>query len=354
MVAQKLLDALKAPFDVDGYELFVTASVGISVYPRDGRDAATLQRNADSAMYRAKNQGKNNFQVFKPEISASALESLEIENALRRALENGEFQLRYQPQVDMDGKLAGLEALLVWNHPKLGLIPPAQFIPVAEECGLIVPIGGWVLRQACQQRADWRRAWQAPIKVAVNVSVTQFTRPGFVDVVAQVLKETGLDPSFLELEITESVVMRDVKRSAQQMERLRTLGVGLSIDDFGTGYSSLSYLRTLPIDTLKIDQSFLQEVDSVPNTMPLLRAIVALAHSLRLCVVAEGVEHERQLEALREVGCDRVQGYLIGEPMPAEATGQLLSQSRSLLLPMPPQQPESGKKGGQRTLFATN
>ncbi len=353
MVAQKLLDALKAPFHLDGYELFVTASVGISVYPRDGRDAATLQRNADSAMYRAKNQGKNNFQVFKPEITATALESLEIENALRMALENGEFQLRYQPQVAMDGKLTGLEALLVWNHPKLGLIPPAQFIPMAEECGLIVPIGGWVLRQACQQRADWRREWQAPIKIGVNVSVTQFTRPGFVEVVAQVLKETGLDPSFLELEITESVVMRDVKGSTQQMERLRTLGVGLSIDDFGTGYSSLSYLRTLPIDTLKIDQSFLQEVDSVPNTMPLLRAIVALAHSLRLCVVAEGVEYERQLEALREVGCDRVQGYLIGEPMPAEATGQLLSQARSLLLPLPPQQPESAKNGHQRTLFAT-
>jgi EAL domain-containing protein (putative c-di-GMP-specific phosphodiesterase class I) len=255
----------------------------------------------------------------------------------------------------MDGKLAGLEALLVWNHPKLGLIPPAQFIPVAEECGLSVPIGGWVLRQACQQHAEWRRAGQAPVKIAVNVSVTQFTRPGFVEVVAQVLKETGLEPACLELEITESVVMRDVKGSAQQMERLRTLGVGLSIDDFGTGYSSLSYLRTLPIDTLKIDQSFLQEVDSVPNTMPLLRAIVALAHSLRLCVVAEGVEYERQLEALREVGCDRVQGYLIGEPMPAEATSRLLSQTQGLLLPppMPPQLPEGGTKGGQRTFSAT-
>jgi len=353
-VAQKLLDALKAPFHLDGYELFVTASVGISVYPRDGRDAATLQRNADSAMYRAKNQGKNNFQVFKPEISATALESLEIENALRRALENGEFQLRYQPQATMDGRLAGLEALLVWNHPKLGLIPPAQFIPMAEECGLIVPIGAWVLRQACQQHAEWRRSGQAPVKIAVNVSVTQFTRPGFVEVVAQVLKETGLDSSFLELEITESVVMRDVKGSAQQMERLSTLGVGLSIDDFGTGYSSLSYLRTLPIDTLKIDQSFLQEVDSVPNTMPLLRAIVALAHSLQLCVVAEGVEYERQLEALREVGCDRVQGYLIGEPMPAEATSRLLSQAQGLLLlPLPPQPPEGGKKDGNSASFTT-
>ncbi len=247
LVAQKLLDTFHEPFHVEGYELFVTASIGISVCPFDGRDATTLQRNADSAMYRAKNQGKNNFQVFKPEISATALESLEIENALRRALENGEFQLRYQPQADTSGMLTGLEALLVWSHPKLGLIAPAQFIPVAEESGLIVPIGSWALEQACLQNAEWKRAGQRPVKVAVNVSVTQFMRPGFADSVDRLLRETGLEPSLLELELTESVVIRDVQESARQMSRLRSLGVSLAIDDFGTGYSSLSYLRILPI-----------------------------------------------------------------------------------------------------------
>ena len=333
-VAQKLLDALKTPIVVDGHELFVTASIGISTYPRDGRDAATLQRNADSAMYRAKEQGRNNFQVFLPEISASILGSLEIENALRKALELNEFQLRYQPQVSLDGTLTALEALLVWNHPKLGVIPPLQFIPVAEESGLIIPIGNWVLREACRQNAEWQKAGHPRVKVAVNVSVMQFTRPGFTEIVSHVLKETGLAPSCLELELTESLIMQDVRESAQQLDRLRSLGVNLAIDDFGTGYSSLSYLRMLPIGTLKIDQSFLQEVDSNPNTMPLVRAIVALAHSLQLCVVAEGVETERQLEALRQVGCDMVQGYLIGLPVSAEATGHLLHQAQGRL-PLP-------------------
>jgi diguanylate cyclase (GGDEF)-like protein/PAS domain S-box-containing protein len=323
-VAQKLLDSLKAPIHVEGYELFVTASIGISTYPRDGTDAATLERNADSAMYRAKNGGRDNFQMFLPEINAAAFESLELENALRKALEHGELQLRYQPQTDMDGRLTGLEALMVWNHPKLGVIPASQFIPLAEESGLIVTLGSWALCEACRRRAEWQRAWPVPAKVGVNVSVTQFTRSGYVDAVAKVLKETGLVPELLELELTESVVMRDIKESARQMQQLRSLGISLSIDDFGTGYSSLSYLRMLPIHTLKIDRSFLREVDSDPNSVPLLRAIVALAHSLQLCVVAEGVESEHQLEALRSVGCDRVQGYLIGEPMDAEAAAELL------------------------------
>ena len=350
-VAQKLLDCLREPFHVSGYELFVTASIGISAYPRDGRDAATLQRNADSAMYRAKSLGRNNFQSFLPEISAMALESLEIENALRRALEHDEFQLRYQQQTDLDGGLAGLEALLVWNHPKLGLIPPAQFIPVAEECGLIIPIGGWVLREACRQRAIWQRQTRSDFRVAVNVSVVQFTRKGFVESVAEVLKETGLDPSLLELELTESVIMRDVQESVRQMERLRALGVGLAIDDFGTGYSSLSYLRLLPINTLKIDRSFLREVDSDPNTMPLVRAIVALAHSLRLCVIAEGVESRRQLDALRTVGCDRVQGYLIGEPVAPDIATALLRSSLAATEAAANSGTSAGR--GQRASFAT-
>ncbi len=214
------------------------------------------------------------------------------------------------------------------------MIPPLQFIPVAEESGLIIPIGNWVLREACRQNAEWQKAGHPRVKVAVNVSVMQFTRPGFTEIVSHVLKETGLAPSCLELELTESLIMQDVRESAQQLDRLRSLGVNLAIDDFGTGYSSLSYLRMLPIGTLKIDQSFLQEVDSNPNTMPLVRAIVALAHSLQLCVVAEGVETERQLEALRQVGCDMVQGYLIGLPVSAEATGHLLHQAQGRL-PLP-------------------
>lgn len=327
-VAQKLLDSLKAPFYVGGYELFVTASIGISSFPHDGRDAATLQRNADSAMYRAKTLGRNNYQAFQPEIGAGALETLEIENALRHAMENQEFQLRYQKQVDLEGRLAGLEALLVWSHPKLGITSPAQFIPVAEESGLIVPIGGWVIAEACRQRAEWQRKYpNLRAKVAVNVSVVQFMRKGFVESVASALKESGLDPSLLELELTESVVVRDVQESVRQMERLRSTGVSLAIDDFGTGYSSLSYLRMLPLDTLKIDRSFLREVDSDPHTMPLVRAIVALAHSLGLSVTAEGVENERQLEALKSVGCDLVQGYLIGEPISAEAVQALLAET---------------------------
>ena len=352
-VAQKLLDILQAPFQVDGHELFVTASIGISVYPKDGKDAATLQRNADKAMYRAKDQGKNNFHVFVPEINATAVESLEIENALRRALLNEEFQLRYQPQVNIDGSLAGLEALLVWNHSKLGVISPKRFIPVAEETGLIVPIGSWVLRQACRQGKAWQSVGHAPVKVSVNVSGRQFTRPGFADEVASTLKETELEARLLCLELTESVVMSNVEDSTRQMKRLRSLGVGISIDDFGTGYSSLSYLRSLPIDTLKIDRSFLEEIDARTNTLPLLTAIVALAHSLNLCVVAEGVETVQQLEALRQVGCDRVQGYLTGKPLSTEMATRLLvePQERSFLFkPLPL---DSAKKGIFRTFFAT-
>jgi diguanylate cyclase (GGDEF)-like protein/PAS domain S-box-containing protein len=326
-VATKLLEALRYPFNVEGHELFLTASIGISMYPRDGSDSSTLQRNADAAMYRAKNRGKDGIEFYTGEMGSAALERLEIETALRRALENQEFQLYYQPQADMSGKLTGLEALLVWRHPRLGLIPPAQFIPVAEDSGMIVPIGVWALAEACRQNAKWQRDGQAGVRVAVNVSPMQFDRSDFVDTVAQTLAQSGLPPSLLELELTENVVMRDLDESARQMGRLRALGVSISIDDFGTGYSSLSYLRRLPLDTLKTDQSFLREIDKDVNTIPLLGAVVALAHSLGLTVVAEGVETQQQLEALRGVGCDRFQGYLLGEPLTAEAAEHLLAET---------------------------
>ncbi|MCS6954278.1 MAG: EAL domain-containing protein [Bryobacteraceae bacterium] len=323
-VAEKLLDALRSPFLVRGYELFVTASIGISVYPRDGRDAATLQRNADSAMYRAKSRGKNRFQFFTPELGAAMLEQMELETALRRALDQKELTLFYQPQMSADGLLAGMEALLVWNHPRLGPIPPAQFIPVAEDSGLIVPIGTWVLQEACRQNATWVRRGLPKVRVAANVSPMQFARTDFIDAVAQALASSGLEPGLLELELTESIIMRDVEESLRQMERLRALGVSISIDDFGTGYSSLSYLRRLPIDSVKIDQSFLAELERDTSTLPLIRAIVSVAHSLGLTVVAEGVENEAQAAALRAVGCDRMQGYLYGGALPAAEVERLL------------------------------
>jgi diguanylate cyclase (GGDEF)-like protein/PAS domain S-box-containing protein len=323
-VAGKLLAAFEEPFQVEGRELFLTGSIGISLYPRDGKDAVTLQRKADTAMYRAKNHGKNSCEFFAPEFGVAALERLEIENSLRRALDNQELRLYYQPQVDAGGKLAGFEALLAWNHPKLGFTSPAQFIPVAEESGMIVAIGSWVLAEACRQGALWQHSGCPPARVAINVSATQFSRADFTETVAEALSASGLDPSLLELELTEGVVVRDLEESIHQMERLRALGVGISIDDFGTGYSSLSYLRQLPIDALKMDRSFLREIDREPNTIPLVTAIVALAHGLRLTVVAEGVENQRQLEVLRTAGCDLFQGYLLGEPVPAGVAERLM------------------------------
>jgi diguanylate cyclase (GGDEF)-like protein/PAS domain S-box-containing protein len=323
-VAQKLLAAFEAPFHIEGRDLFLTTSIGISLYPRDGKDAVTLQRKADTAMYRAKNHGKNSCEFFAPEFGVAALERLDIENSLRRALDNQELRLYYQPQVDAGGKLAGFEALLAWNHPKLGMTSPTQFIPVAEESGMIVPIGSWVLAEACRQSAVWQHSGCPRVRVAVNVSATQFSRTDFTETVAEALSASGLDPSLLDLELTEGVVVRDLEESIRQMERLRALGVGISIDDFGTGYSSLSYLRRLPIDALKIDRSFLQEIDREPATIPLVKAIVSLAHGLRLTVVAEGVENRGQFDALRDAGCDLFQGYLLGEPVPADVAERFI------------------------------
>lgn len=330
-VAEKLLAAFEEPFQIEGHELFLTSSIGISLYPRDGKDAVTLRRKADTAMYRAKNRGKNSCEFFAPEFGVAALERLEIENSLRRALDNQELHLYYQPQVDVGGMLAGFEALLAWHHPTLGLTSPAQFIPVAEESGMIVQIGSWVLAETCRQGAVWQHSGCPRVRVAVNVSATQFSRTDFTETVAEALSVSGLDPSLLELELTEGVVVRDLEESIHQMERLRALGVGLSIDDFGTGYSSLSYLRRLPIDALKIDRSFLQEIDREPHTISLVKAIVALAHGLRLTVVAEGVENQGQLEALRNVGCDLFQGYLLGEPVPAAVAERLILEGMARL-----------------------
>jgi diguanylate cyclase (GGDEF)-like protein len=323
--SQRFLEALRAPFLVNGVELFVTASIGVSQYPRDAAGAGDLLAKADLAMYRVKHHGKNDVLSFTPALTTS-IERLELEHSLTRALENHEFRLVYQPQVELDGSLAGLEALLAWHHPRLGRVPPGEFISIAEDNGMIVPIGSWVLREACFRNAAWQSAGYPPVKVAVNVSPLQFARADFVDTVADALAASGLDPVFLELEITESLVMRDFEESIERIGRLRTLGVSVSIDDFGTGYSSLAYLRRLPADTLKIDQSFLRDSDS--RTTSLIGAITALAHDLGLMVVGEGVETPQQLEILKQAGCDKAQGHLFGGPLAPEAVERLLSAAR--------------------------
>jgi EAL domain-containing protein (putative c-di-GMP-specific phosphodiesterase class I) len=312
-----VLKALRDPFQAENQELFVTASVGISVYPRDAVDAETLQRNADNAMYRAKSRGKNCFEYFIPEMSASMAQRVEVETCLRRALDRNEFAVHYQPQFDLqNGRLVGQEALLRWTNPKLGSVAPDQFIPIAEENGLIVPIGRWVLEEACRQTSAWRDGGYPLKGVAVNVSAIQFGRADFVPTIGEVLESTGLDPRCLELELTESLVIRDVRESARKMQELRDLGVQISVDDFGKGYSSLSYLQRLPIDILKLDRSFVEEFKSSSGNTSLVQGIVSLAHGLGIRVTAEGVETEQQLELVHHTGCDKVQGFLLGRPSP--------------------------------------
>jgi diguanylate cyclase (GGDEF)-like protein len=319
-VARKLVDSFQEPFLVDGRELFVTASIGVSVYPDDARSAARLEQNAADAMYRAKVEGRNCFLVFRDEMSTSGRERSELEAGLRAALEHGEFLLHYQPQIRFaDGVLTGVEALLRWRHPKLGMVPPGTFISLAEENGLIVPIGEWVLGQACAQMRRWREQGAPAFRTAVNVSAVQFARADFVERVAEIIRGQGIEPEGqLEIELTESAVMHDVERAARQMSRLRELGVSLAIDDFGTGYSSLSYLQKLPIDVLKLDQIFVKELSSDPEKRSLVESIIALARALGKGVIAEGVETREQWDLLAEMDCDVAQGFLMGRPMDAE------------------------------------
>lgn len=320
--AQVLLETLEIPFHVDTHKLFVSASIGISIYPTDGKDVATLQRNADIALYRAKSRASGNVQCFTPEMNEAMQRQVEIESDLRQALERGELFLHFQPQVDLGGNLIGVEALLRWKNPVLGMISPSVFIPMAEESGLIIPIGTWVLHEACRQAKRWQRAGFRPFKVAINVSAVQLAQTDFVEVVADALNVHGLDPQWLEIELTESVLMRNYDYLADQLHRLRTLGLGIAIDDFGTGYSSLSHLQRLPIDTLKIDQSFVHGIglqSSVTvNGLAIIKAITVLAHTLHMTVVAEGVETTEQLALLSSVDCDWVQGRLLSSSLPVD------------------------------------
>ncbi len=318
-IAHKIIETLKIPFYISDRELFVSTSVGVSLYPNDGADPETLVRNADTAMYRAKDQGRDNYQLYAPAMNARALERLALENMLRKALSQKELVLHYQPLVNVATRsIDGLEALIRWQHPELGLLSPANFISVAELSGLIIPIGEWVLRTACKQVKNWHRKLDHPITIAVNLSARQFQAPDLVDQVRRALNDSGLDPGCLELEITESSAMQNSENTIHTLRELKTLGVRIAMDDFGTGYSSLNYLKRFPIDTLKLDQMFVREVLTEPSDAAIVSAVIAMSHSLNLVVVAEGVETEAQFEFLRDQECDRIQGFLYSAPLAAE------------------------------------
>ncbi len=328
-VAGRILEALAAPFSVKGNEVFLSASIGIAIYPQDGEDAAGLQRAADSALYAAKRQGgKQGIQMSTPEISEAASRRLAVETELHYALERGELSLHYQPQFDLaTNRVAVLEALVRWENPKFGRVPASVMIPIAEESGLILPIGAHVLQNACRQGTRWRDMGFGPIQVAVNTSAVQFARGDLPETVADTLAETGLEASRLELELTESVIMQDMQETARQLKELKKLGVSVSLDDFGTGYSSLSYLEELPIDNLKIDRKFVQRMNGADHNRTLVESIVGLAHGLGMRVVAEGVETGEQLEQLKAMGCDRAQSFMLAGPAPALCIQALLAHS---------------------------
>ena len=326
LVAHRILDDLLSPFMLSGQEVVISASIGISLYPLDGGDPEALLKNADIAMYQAKEQGRNNFQFYSPAMNKTALERLTLENDLRKALERQEFLLYYQPKVDIPTRrIIGVEALIRWKHATRGLVSPVEFIPLAEETGLIVPIGEWVLRTACAQNKAWQAAGFSPIAMSVNLSNRQFGQKDLVDTVVGILKTVDTDPRYLELEITESTIMHDPDKAIAALHKLKGMGIAVSIDDFGTGYSSLNYLRRLPLDCLKIDRSFIMNIITNPDDAAITAAVVAMAHSLKLRVVAEGVETEEQLAFLRGLGCDEAQGYLFSRPVPADEFARLIS-----------------------------
>lgn len=334
LIAEKILDALSKPFSLQEREIFITASIGIAVYPDDGENYETLVRNADIAMYRAKEEGKNNYQIYSPTLNAKISERLKLENGLRHALERGEFLLFYQPKVDLaSGRIIGTEALIRWRQPdKKNIILPGEFISLAEEVGLILPIGEWVLKTACAQNVVWRTSGLAPLDIAVNLSAIQFQQKDLSKMIARTLKQTGLDPKYLELEITESIIMKSAETAEMILRDLNALGVTISIDDFGSGYSSLAYLKRFPVTKLKIDRTFVRDITSNPDDKRLVEVIITLAHSLNLKIVAEGVETENQLQYLRSVACDQIQGYVFSKPLSPEDMTRYLIENRSKVL----------------------
>jgi EAL domain-containing protein (putative c-di-GMP-specific phosphodiesterase class I) len=330
-IVQRVMDSVAQPVMLGTKEFFVTCSIGVAVYPSEGTPADSLIEHADIAMYSAKKMGRNNFQFYTPAMNEESLERVRIESALRNALERNEFVLHYQPQVDLKtGQIVGMEALIRWKHPELGMVPPGRFIGIAEETGLIVQIGAWVMRTACAQNKAWQDAGLGRLRVAVNLSARQFGAADLVASLESVLADTMLDPDCLEIELTESLFMSEVTPAVDLLHRMKSLGVNLSIDDFGTGYSSLSYLSRFPIDVLKIDRSFVADITSDANDAAIVTSIIALAHNLKLAVIAEGVETLEQLDYLRSHGCDEMQGYFFSKPLAAEEFEQLLVQRKAL------------------------
>ncbi len=317
--AQRIAQMLSTPFRIHDNEISINASMGIALYPDDGTDEGTLIKNASAALHHAKSEGRNNYQFFTQAMNDTFSRRLILENHLRKALERHELQLYYQPQIHIvSGEVIGMEALLRWKHPELGLVSPAEFIPLAEDTGLIVPIGAWVLRTACAQNAAWQTQGISPLRVAVNLSSIQFKQPGLVTTVSEALRDAGLDPRYLELELTEGTILRNDDDVVKTLQDLKSLGTYLSIDDFGTGYSSLSYLKRFPIDTLKIDRSFVNDITTSNDGEAITSAIIAMAHSLKFSVVAEGVETEEQLKFLHKKGCNIAQGFLFSPPVPVD------------------------------------
>ncbi|HEV7856491.1 MAG TPA: bifunctional diguanylate cyclase/phosphodiesterase, partial [Herminiimonas sp.] len=315
-VMKRIQQEMSKPVLIRGQALIVTCSMGLARFPDDGEDAETLLANADVAMYRAKSSGRNNFQFYAKEMNAKAGDRLSLEIDLWQALGNNEFLLNYQPQIDMhSGQIIGMEALIRWQHPKRGLVSPMEFIPMAECNGLIIPIGRWVLETACRHNLQLQEEGFAPMRVAVNLSARQLSEPDFVDTVRSVIESTGIDPVYLELEVTESMVMHNVDEVVKILKDINDMGIQLSLDDFGTGFSSLAYLKRFPIDRLKIDQSFIRHCDSDPDDAIISQTIIALAHGLKIKVIAEGIETAENLEFLKENNCDEGQGYFISRPL---------------------------------------
>ena len=324
-VWQQVSETISAPFSIDGNEVYITASSGISLFPNDGSDSATIMKNASAALFRAKQQGGNNYQFYTADMNAQAIKRLALENSLRRAIQNREFLNYYQPVIDLSsGTFAGMEALVRWRHPELGVLSPAEFIDLAEDTGLIIDIGDQVMSAACEQAHQWREKGYGDLRISVNVSPRQLRNESLVQRVVEVLGQTRLDPTSLELEITETSIMENADSAVKALSAIRKLGVRIAIDDFGTGYSSLSYLKRLPIDTVKLDQSFVKGATSDPSDAALVMAIITLAHNLQLRVIAEGVETEEQHTFLRLLRCDEGQGYLFGKPAPTDAFESIL------------------------------
>ena len=325
ITARRMLEAVAKVHSIDQHDLHVTTSIGVSIYPDDGLDVETLIKNADTAMYQAKENGHQSYQFFKPAMNVRAVERQSIEESLRRALERQEFALHYQPIINLGtGEITGAEALIRWTHPTRGPVSPAQFIPVAEDCGLILPIGNWVLREACKQARSWVDSGLPLGTMAVNISAIEFRDERFLEGVFGILKDTGLDPRSLELELTESVLMKRAESTESILKALRARGVQVAVDDFGTGYSSLSYLRRFPIDALKIDQSFVRQITTAPDETTIVTAVISMGRSLKLRVVAEGVETQEELAFLQAHQCDEAQGYFFSRPVPPEQFAKLL------------------------------